>query len=471
MKAQLNVLGGAPAGTRFVFSQQQVFFGRHPKCDVRFDAEADLEVSARHAVLFRQGPYWVLRDLGSRNGTFLNGHRIHADTQLSDTDVLRLGQHGPTVEFRTVADGTPDTVEHAAPTGAAAPAPRKTAATGQTTARVRVRVAHETRRLRTTVALLGGALLVSLTIAAFVTFRQSSQRQREVTELQNRIDSVLAEHTAIVRGLEGEVQGLVNALQVSRQEIERLQGELQAAQASGDTDRVRFLRQQLANATAALSAQQNAARIDYPSIRNANQLAVTLVYAEYAGPNGGQVVTGTGFAVRPDAVVITNRHVVARDDGRTRPRRLAVQFADSDQAFEAEIIAVADQPDVDLAALRVSLRGSVRTVQQINTRSDTVQVGAPVAIIGFPLGTQLPMPRGRTNFVAAASLTAGIVSRVLPDRLQLQGFGAEGASGSPIFDAGGSVIGVLFGGEQESANRILYAVSGQRLQEFVDRLP
>lgn len=470
MKAQLKILGGAPAGTRFVFSQTQVFLGRHPKCDVHFDPEADLDVSARHAVLFRQGDYWVLRDLGSRNGTFVNGHRIRADTQLSDTDVVRLGQNGPEVEFRAVRENTADTIERTASPAHPATSPRVTASTGHTTARVRVRVAHETRRLRTVVAALGAALLVSLAVAAFVTFRQSSQRQREVTELQNRIDSVLAEHTDVVRGLEGEVQGLVAALQSSRDQIEQLQTAVRAAQASGDADRVRTLRQQLATATAALSAQQNAARIDYPRIRNANQRAVTLVYAEYAGPNGVEVVTGTGFAVRSDAVIVTNRHVIARDDGRVRPRRVAVQFADSDQAYAADIIAISDRPGVDLGALKVRLSGTVHPIQRINA-SDTIDVGAPVAIIGYPLGTQLPMPRGRTNFIAAPSLTAGIVSRTLPDRLQLQGFGAEGASGSPIFDASGAVIGVLFGGEQQSENRILYAVPGRELREFVDGLP
>jgi DNA-binding NtrC family response regulator len=57
------------------------------------DAELRIEsggVSRHHAELVRQGPVFSLRDLGSRNGTFVNGRRVrHA--ALSEGDVLRLG--------------------------------------------------------------------------------------------------------------------------------------------------------------------------------------------------------------------------------------------------------------------------------------------------------------------------------------------------------------------------------------------
>ena len=47
-------------------------------------------VSRRHAELIRQGPVFSIRDLASRNGTFVNGRRVqHA--ALSEGDVLRLG--------------------------------------------------------------------------------------------------------------------------------------------------------------------------------------------------------------------------------------------------------------------------------------------------------------------------------------------------------------------------------------------
>jgi transcriptional regulator of acetoin/glycerol metabolism len=47
-------------------------------------------VSRRHAEVSRQGPLYTIRDLGSTNGTFLNGERIQGSA-LSEGDVLRLG--------------------------------------------------------------------------------------------------------------------------------------------------------------------------------------------------------------------------------------------------------------------------------------------------------------------------------------------------------------------------------------------
>jgi S1-C subfamily serine protease len=56
------------------------------------------------------------------------------------------------------------------------------------------------------------------------------------------------------------------------------------------------------------------------------------------------------------------------------------------------------------------------------------------------------------------TLTAGTISKALPDLIQIDGYGAQGASGSPIFDAAGSLLGVLYSGEAGSGGRIVYAV-------------
>ena len=52
----------------------------------------DDEISARHARLFIQGRRLLLEDLGSTNGTWLNGVRLLAPTPLQEGDLLRIGQ-------------------------------------------------------------------------------------------------------------------------------------------------------------------------------------------------------------------------------------------------------------------------------------------------------------------------------------------------------------------------------------------
>ena len=74
--------------------------------------------------------------------------------------------------------------------------------------------------------------------------------------------------------------------------------------------------------------------------------------------------------------------------------------------------------------------------------------------IGFPHALDTPM---EGNLVKT-SLTAGTVSKLLPDLLQVDAYASHGSSGSPIFDANGWVVGVVFGGEPRSQGKLTYAV-------------
>jgi S1-C subfamily serine protease len=459
MKVQLRILGGARAGVTGVFSADEVTLGRHPECAFVFDTEGDLAVSARHAVVARQGAHWVVRDLGSRNGTLVNGHTIRGDTRLDDTDQVRLGADGPAVEVRLVPDATPDQAP-ARPAAAAAP-PRATGPARppsrrgpSTTQRIKVEVGRQTRRLRVLIGLLvltiagGGGYLVWDRRA------READRVRERAATQARIDSILQASEAALARLRGEVEGLGDALRRSRGEIARLQGELGAAEASGRSGDAERLREQIASLTQALSTQQVAAAVDFRAIHEANHRAVALVWAEFAP---GDVATGTGFAVRDDGVLVTSRHVVLGPNGNRRPQRLAVQFTNSAQRWPATLLGAA-AGDTDVAAIRIErIRGSVPVIP-VPEPPPAVRPGDPVATIGFPFGTDLPMHAGTEDNVVRATLTAGIVSKVLPHEIQVDGYGAQGASGSPVFDQAGRLIGVLYAGEPGTNGRIVYLV-------------
>lgn len=454
MKPQLRILSGALAGQQQVFSEAQISIGRHSTSDLRFHPQEDLEVSARHGVILRHGDRWVIRDLGSRNGIFVNGHRIPGDTPLSDTDQIRFGLDGPSVEFRLVPDDVPDGVQSPAsrPRPTPAPTPADTVRRDSTTQRIRVEVGKQTRRLRYVVAALVGLVGVAVVLVS-VTGREARRRQTEVAALQARSDSLRLAAEGTLRALEGRIEALASALRTSQAEVAGLQERLRTAQRQGDAAEVESLRQELAQVTEAFQAQQAAAQVDYRRIVEPNQRAVALLYAEFAR---GDVLTGTAFAVASDGTLLTNRHLVAGADGTRRPNRLGVQFADSDQFWPARVVAIAE--DVDLAVVKVDIRGGVPVVQRLNARPDTVRQGDPVALIGFPLGTELPMSSQGRRTIARTSFTPGSVSKTLPDRFQILGYGAPGASGSPVFDGNGEVIAVLYGGEPNSDGRILFAV-------------
>jgi pSer/pThr/pTyr-binding forkhead associated (FHA) protein len=78
-----------------------VRFGREANSTVTVLGDAAKVVSARHAELRVEGNTWLLADLGSRNGTFLNGKRVTGPTPVGQGDVIRLGESGP--EYRVAA--------------------------------------------------------------------------------------------------------------------------------------------------------------------------------------------------------------------------------------------------------------------------------------------------------------------------------------------------------------------------------
>ena len=65
----------------------RVVVGRGADCDFRIDHES---VSRRHAELWRDGEHWRVIDLGSKNGTFLDGSRV-GSVRLERSGWLRLG--------------------------------------------------------------------------------------------------------------------------------------------------------------------------------------------------------------------------------------------------------------------------------------------------------------------------------------------------------------------------------------------
>jgi phosphoserine phosphatase RsbU/P len=85
--AYLDALSGTALGKRYELDRIETILGRHPECHVVLDSGA---VSRQHAKIVRDSKRYMLEDLKSRNGTFVNGRLIGEPTALQDGDVVRI---------------------------------------------------------------------------------------------------------------------------------------------------------------------------------------------------------------------------------------------------------------------------------------------------------------------------------------------------------------------------------------------
>ncbi len=80
---------GPGAGSRFLLDSDVTVAGRHPDADIFLD---DVTVSRRHAEFVRDGVAFAVRDLGSLNGTYVDGERIDV-VPLSDGVEVQIGKY------------------------------------------------------------------------------------------------------------------------------------------------------------------------------------------------------------------------------------------------------------------------------------------------------------------------------------------------------------------------------------------
>jgi len=98
---QLTMQGQNGASDTQRFTTPEVTLGRHPSCEWMIGDET---ISARHARLAFHHDQWWLEDLGSRNGTFLNGEVLSDPVVLAENDQVRCGQVGFTIAFESAPD-------------------------------------------------------------------------------------------------------------------------------------------------------------------------------------------------------------------------------------------------------------------------------------------------------------------------------------------------------------------------------
>lgn len=108
---------GHDSGRSLTFEQSVVRVGRMPDGDVVFDAVGDIDASGRHAEFRQEGDALLIVDVGSRNGTFVEGRRIE-QLRLQVGAEVEFGRGGPRLRVEAFAPqrGTlPATPVHSGP--------------------------------------------------------------------------------------------------------------------------------------------------------------------------------------------------------------------------------------------------------------------------------------------------------------------------------------------------------------------
>lgn len=113
LDAKLIVMSGERRGLSIVLNKPRLIIGRGPDCDLQLQ---DDQCSRHHAAILCDEYTVRVRDLGSLNGTFVNGTLIQSTTILNEFDKIRVGQTAMTIQrhgvaqLRSISDAPTDVV-------------------------------------------------------------------------------------------------------------------------------------------------------------------------------------------------------------------------------------------------------------------------------------------------------------------------------------------------------------------------
>lgn len=301
---------------------------------------------------------------------------------------------------------------------------------------------------------LGVVVIVGVGVAFWIAERSAANSRQQLATL-------LAANDSLARELERRLEqtGMAaQALELAHEESRQLAAQLRARQQTGGD--ISTLSAELRTATARTAV---ISRMDYAAVTAQNKDAIVFIVVEMQ-EGGGPPSSGTGFNVLPSGLIVTNRHVVQDAAGRAA-RRIAVAFDGTSGRWLPATVESVSETD-ELAFLRIERPGAYPVVAGIARTLTAAQLGDPVAILGYPLGTSIAGMDGDIDALRpAATLGVGTVSKLMDSALQLDAYAAQGSSGSPVFDARGLVVGIVYGGAPESNGRIVYAVPSTRLAE------
>lgn len=478
--------------------------GRDPSNDLCLPTDQFPGVSGRHARVFFEGDVPWIEDLESKNGTMVSGIRVERK-ELANGDVVQFGSGGPRFAVLSAA-GLEGTVSLARTAFFGSRSKSVIGEETVERVRVQLdlpdkvevakMIAGGERKNRT-------ALVVSiLVVSAFgwfgwytLTAVQRSNRE-SVKELEAKTD-LLQEKLVSSRSQLQRHQGL----------LETRQRDFEKARATWDSDRHSLIkeRMRLESTIEKLANKEETASVDVDALRrqleettrhlrlydpvNLEQArlrevarinrAVVMVEAkeilleresreilfisqdEYGfadfnfeglGEPLAKEASGSGFCLSEEGYILTNAHVVFKEEEEDLSFKelaeemdfeatlvITVTFSGDSTKHEAVLVDWVCKADQDLALLKIEPFEGLQTVGEIELTAPEPPGGTEVFCIGFPLGRSV-MQQGET---VIASTFRGIVSRKVQSYLQVDAAIHPGASGGPVIDGTGKVVGIV----------------------------
>ncbi len=459
--------------------------GRAATNQVCLAAEAYPHVSAHHARLrIDTDGTPVVEDLGSRNGTYVNGKAV-STKRLHDGDTIRLGAQGPQFVIENTVLAGPATVVDVV----SLPRPR-TELSETTVFRVRralglpedadvgelVRTSERRSRRWLGVAAVAGVIVVAgSAYAVHASGRDEVARlERLNAELQSRVVSnaeLIEKERAAWDAQRERLQAERTALQARIQQLAEHEESASAELASLRTDLsqtntalARFdpLTLDHARQVEVVRVQRAVVFVETKIRYRSSKTGLALRRRQIPGQEDGQVTfdedaalveeesSGSGFCISPEGLIVSNAHVVQptgfdRSYDIDETERLvpemhyAVVFSNSAERHPARLLKVLTDGDDDLSLLSIEPFPGMAHLAGFTTDTKPPAPGAEVYLHGFPLGKMAIQDGDRV----VVSSFRGILSRAVSNWLQVDAAVHPGNSGGPLTDGAGRVIGVV----------------------------
>jgi len=501
MEAKLVFVTGSKSGSSAPLLEGENTIGRKQNQDVRFSRDEVL-VSAEHAyIVFRDGRY-VLRDLSSRNGTFVNRKRV-LEKVLEPGDIIEFGMGGPSAQFVMGTEAaiaptldlsdtkTPETLRRISKrrskaSDTASDLRRRFPSTRDFVSLVQ---RNKRRALVNTVGLV--ALLALVSGVAIWQIRQRNALKDALGELAMTANTERGTRVALERDL-SDIQARYDSLLTAIEQEGRERRDAEAAAAASNIP-TRNLAAQLtggvglivyaygftSNRTGEFLRHQVDAQGLGRTRFNSRGEPVPEVDFGGNGPLVQRQGSATGFLIDSAGWILTNRHVAEpwrQDDALITLRMqgfdvkpefitLSIYFPPGDKSYPLKVEATTDE--VDLALMRAPVRRLDAPVLTLSTEDRLVSPGEQVAFIGYPTGVHNLLFRvadnERNEILARIGEDPVDLARELGHRRQIQPFvttgvigdttsteiihtasATGGGSGGPLILSNGTVVAIHY---------------------------